>query len=189
MDSGVYLILNIKNGKGYVGQSKDIQKRKYKHFQSLKNNYHHNHHLQNAWNKYGEKNFIFLILEKCDKKLLKNAEIFWINFLDTFTNGYNLTTGGETSPMLFQENCQKLSQSQTGSKNHNFGKGDSGIAFVYKSKEKRVAQGYVWVYKRTINGKKIKMSSTSLLKLKQKVTNKGLAWQIVDNKKAKKSFN
>ena len=36
------------------------------HYCLLCKNEHHNSHLQNAWNKYGEGNFIFEIIELCD---------------------------------------------------------------------------------------------------------------------------
>ena len=145
--------------------------------------------MQNAWNKYGKENFVFLIIEKCHKSTLNQAEKFWINFLDTFNNGYNLTKGGEVSHMLFEVNREKLSKSQTGVKNHNFGKSDSGIAFVYKSKDNRVQNGYVWVYKRTINKEKIKISSVSLKTLEQKVRKKNLSWTIIDKNKAQQSYS
>ena len=61
-NSGVYEILNITNGKRYVGSSDDLKERKYIHWRSLRGNYHPNPYLQNAWNKYGEDAFIFKVL-------------------------------------------------------------------------------------------------------------------------------
>ena len=57
---------------------------------------HGNIHLQHAWNKYGEDNFEFSIIEECDIELLDEREIFWIDKLKSYykLNGYNITLGG-----------------------------------------------------------------------------------------------
>lgn len=66
-DSGIYKILNTKNGKYYVGSSKHMltgkNNRKYYHFHFLIKGKHYNEHLQRAWNKYGESSFEFMIIE------------------------------------------------------------------------------------------------------------------------------
>jgi hypothetical protein len=82
--SGVYLIINLQNNKFYVGSASNFYGRKNKHRQQLRNNKHDNRHLQNAWNKYGEENFIFCILEICekDRKFLTQREQYWIDTLD-----------------------------------------------------------------------------------------------------------
>ena len=51
---GIYMILNLINGKRYIGSSIDIYNRLHEHLHNLKNNKSHNNHLQNSWNKYGE---------------------------------------------------------------------------------------------------------------------------------------
>lgn len=62
---GVYKIMNIKNGKYYVGSSIDIEKRFGRHMRELVANEHHNIYLQRAWNKYGENSFEFSIIKEC----------------------------------------------------------------------------------------------------------------------------
>lgn len=57
MKAYIYFIINDINGKRYVGQTTDFSRRKYTHFKHLRENRHANIKLQNAWNKYGEKNF------------------------------------------------------------------------------------------------------------------------------------
>lgn len=45
-------------------------------------------------NKYGISNFTFEIIEECDKQSLNEREIYWIEYYDSFHNGYNMTIGG-----------------------------------------------------------------------------------------------
>jgi len=78
--SGIYCIENLKNEKKYIGQSVDLERRKKKHFQELKNNNHFNSHLQNAYNKYGKENFKFRILLYCKSSELTKYEQFFVDY-------------------------------------------------------------------------------------------------------------
>lgn len=62
---GVYSITNSVNGKIYIGSSKDIIKRKSRHFKTLEKNNHTNDHLQSSYNKYGANSLIFKIIIVC----------------------------------------------------------------------------------------------------------------------------
>jgi group I intron endonuclease len=98
--SGIYGIKNIVNGKIYVGQASDIHWRWVHHQSDLRNNRHHNKHLQYSWNKYGEQNFDFYIIEECSIDDLDEKENYWINKLRTYEgfddcNGYNQDLGGK----------------------------------------------------------------------------------------------
>lgn len=89
--SGIYAIVNLVNGKQYVGSAVDLDNRKSVHFSKLKNNQHVNGKLQNAWNKYGERNFYFTVLELVpNKESLVEVEQYWIDASDCVDNGYNL---------------------------------------------------------------------------------------------------
>ena len=66
MHCGIYRIINNENGRSYIGSSSRIEGRWSGHRYLLRNNKHHCPGLQNAWNKYGELNFNFEILELCD---------------------------------------------------------------------------------------------------------------------------
>ena len=133
--SGIYKIENKINGKVYVGQSVNIKLRWEKHKSDLINKTHVNIYLQHSFDKYGIDNFSFKIIELCDKSQLSNREIYWIDKLNSFKNGYNLTTGGEGRPdyevsdetreklrvsrigfKLSEESKAKISKSQTGRK-------------------------------------------------------------------------
>lgn len=71
---GIYKITNSINGNSYYGSSKNITKRWLRHKNELNKNKHINVLLQRAWNKYGEENFIFEIVEECDEPLLLKIE-------------------------------------------------------------------------------------------------------------------
>lgn len=77
--SGVYQIRCIPNGKIYIGSAVDLRDRWDHHCQSLRSGAHRNRHLQNAWDKYGETNFEFSILELVDTADLLSAEQEWID--------------------------------------------------------------------------------------------------------------
>ena len=92
--TGIYGIKNLINNKIYVGQAEDIYLRWIHHKSDLRGNRHHNCHLQNSWNKYGEINFLFYIIEECKLSELNEKEKYWITQLRTYDgfadcNGYN----------------------------------------------------------------------------------------------------
>ena len=97
--TGIYCITNRINGKSYIGQSVNIEERwkGHKTRPFNKNSSQYDKPLYRAIRKYGLENFIFSILEECKKEDLNKAEIFWINRLDTYNNGYNLTAGGQNA--------------------------------------------------------------------------------------------
>lgn len=94
---GIYKITNKINGNSYIGQSIHIEKRIKEH--KLKYNWERekNKTLYQAFQKYGIENFSFEIIEECEPNVLDSREQFWINYYDTYNNGYNMTCGGETN--------------------------------------------------------------------------------------------
>jgi len=79
MASGIYKIINVVNNKFYVGSAVDLKRRRIRHFSELRTNTHGNGHLQAAWNKYGEKSFIFVVVEEVPKGAgLLQAENVWL---------------------------------------------------------------------------------------------------------------
>ena len=93
---GIYCIENINTHKKYIGQSQNIHKRWLDHKWALNNNVHDNSYLQKAWNKYGEENFSFIVIEECMAEDLNDREIYYIDFFKSFDRGYgyNLRGGG-----------------------------------------------------------------------------------------------
>ena len=64
----------------------------------------------------------------------------------------------------------------------------TGLYRVSKSKRKDTKQGYLWEYTAYVDGKRKKYASTNLNKLYEKIIANGLDWIIVDEDKAKKSY-
>lgn len=91
-----YKIENKVNHNLYVGITINPDRRKRTHFTKLRNHNHHNAYLQAAFDKYGEENFFFEILEQHDfqEKEAYEYEQVMIAKYDSFQNGYNLDKGG-----------------------------------------------------------------------------------------------
>lgn len=91
--SGIYQIRNLINKKVYIGSAIDIKKRWNMHLLQLRRGDHHSSHLQNAWNKHGESNFMFEILEEVIEKTdLLSREQFYLDFIKPWDRnlGYNI---------------------------------------------------------------------------------------------------
>ncbi len=82
IDSGIYQIRNIITNHVYVGSSYNVFHRKSQHLCELKKKSHPNRYLQNVFNKYGESNISFELLENCTIDEMLAKEEFWINELN-----------------------------------------------------------------------------------------------------------
>ena len=94
---GIYKITNKINGKSYIGQSVNIQKRFNAHKSTAfnPNSKIYDSPLYKAIRKYGIENFEFKILEECDETELDDKEIFYISKYQTNSKmGYNQDSGG-----------------------------------------------------------------------------------------------
>lgn len=126
-NTGIYTITNIVNGKVYVGSAVvSFRKRKTQHYSDLKKGKHVNKHLQRAYNKYGESNLVFEILEYQPIELCLSLEKYWINLLDSKNSekGYNINDplAGRLGIKHSNESKLKMREAQLGEKSHMFGK-------------------------------------------------------------------
>lgn len=85
---GIYKITNKNNGKVYIGQSNNIERRiaehKRKRIQTI----------DDYINILGAENFDFEILEECFSNELDEKEQYYINLYKSDKEGYNVQTGG-----------------------------------------------------------------------------------------------
>lgn len=99
----IYSILNIINGKIYIGKTVNLHKRWRDHISTSKKSSHKDHYLiHRAINKYGKSNFQFSIIQKFNNNEDASlAEKYWIKFYKSYIKrygddyGYNLTEGGD----------------------------------------------------------------------------------------------
>lgn len=159
---GIYCIQNKLNNKQYIGSSADISKRLKEHFRKLRKKEHHSYHLQSAFNKYGEDNFITFIIEEIDiviiesnieyvKNKLLEREQYWI---DNLKPEYNVspTASSSLGVKRREETIEKIRKANLGLKHPE-----------WRNKIKSIAQGGEnhWAYGKTFSeNSKIKMSES-----------------------------
>jgi len=106
---GVYEIRNIINNKVYIGSTIMSFHRRWDHHRSLlRANTHKNVHLQRAWNKHGEENFIFNVLEIVAECCTLDVEQ---TYLDTISEKYNINPLASGTPNMSQETIDKRAAS------------------------------------------------------------------------------
>lgn len=134
---GIYKIKNIINGSLYIGSSVNLKKRFKDHLRLLKQNKHHSIKMQNSWNKYGEDNFVFEILEYCKKDELLVKEQF---FLDTYKPNLNIckVAGNKLGVKMSDKQKKILSEINKGKKLSDETKQKISLGNIGKSKNKGV---------------------------------------------------
>lgn len=119
MASGIYIYENQINGKVYVGQAVDLERRFYEHSYHLVRNTDKATALQRAVNKYGFENFKNFILCICDVSELNDKEIEFISKFQSNNKkyGYNLSAGGNSGMLGYKHSAEtkrKVSEGKKG---------------------------------------------------------------------------
>jgi len=128
--AGIYSITNKTTGKRYIGQTVYLNGRKGDHLLNLRRNQHDNDYLQKAFNKYGEEDFIFEVLEVVPKledgsdniALLTAREQYWMDYYKSWDRdyGYNINPSASTNYMSgkthSEEARKKISEAAKGRK-------------------------------------------------------------------------
>jgi hypothetical protein len=94
----VYAIKNTVTGKWYVGiTGQEFSARQAEHLYQLRKGIHHSKKLQNSFNKHGEDVWQWHVFpsEKMTWEKAKSVEKEWIKIHKAYTNGYNMTPGGD----------------------------------------------------------------------------------------------
>lgn len=104
----IYKIVNHKNNKIYIGQTKNFNKRIYRHKYDLKKYKHCNKDLQNDYSIYGLNNFNFEIIEQIEDHIANDREDYWIELYggincENLYNRVNNKTQSEASKDIHRE--------------------------------------------------------------------------------------
>lgn len=108
MKGTIYLIINKLNAKYYIGSTNNFTKRKRDHMCELNKNKHVNSKLQNAWNKYGESEFLFVIFFHSED--VRKDEQLILDKLD-LRNCYNISpnsVGGDITHTFNEERRNEI---------------------------------------------------------------------------------
>lgn len=96
--SYIYKAICILNNKIYIGQTNtSIEERWKQHYTAafLPSHGDYNFAFHRAIRKYGKENFKIELVEECNKDDLNEKERYWIQYYDSYNNGYNSTLGGD----------------------------------------------------------------------------------------------
>ena len=104
---GIYKITNKMNGKTYIGQANNIDRRFLEHCQKGESS---RIPLDAAIKKYGRANFTLEILEECSLDKLNSRESYWIKHYDTVRKGYNCNPGGDNGQVGSSNSNSKLTE-------------------------------------------------------------------------------
>lgn len=112
---GIYKIVCLVNNKAYIGQTvNNFGDRRDSHFAKLRGNYHDNAELQSDWNKYGEENFRFEIIEEIpsqELEYLNSRENEVILEYKSMGLAYNISEGkGQRGCHLSEETKRKIGE-------------------------------------------------------------------------------
>lgn len=103
----IYRYLNIESGKSYVGQTVNPKDRFRQHLNSNKKDWHVD------YKKYPYKYEYIVVEDNIPEDKLDEREIYWIDYYDSYHNGYNLTEGGQGC-RLSEETKKKISEATKG---------------------------------------------------------------------------
>ncbi len=128
----VYLLIDKTNGMGYVGQTTQTLKAR---FRQHRTNKRHDMHIDNMIRACSAKNFDCHVLRECATQGELNFwEQFFIILLGTkIPNGYNLKDGGDGGGHHSQETCAQMSESRRGENNPAYNKTSSQRKSPYKN--------------------------------------------------------
>ena len=118
--SGIYMWTSP-SGKSYIGQSVDLQTRKYAFLRF--GDIYGGQKINCARKKYNHKSlWNYTILEYCGIDDLDEREEYYISLYNTINNGYNCESGGNENKIISDESKQKMSEAMKGENNPMWGK-------------------------------------------------------------------
>lgn len=100
----IYKITNQINQKIYIGKTnRNIKIRFKEHCRNVNKDSCEKRPLYAAMRKYGIENFFIELIEECSLDKVEEREKYWIEFYQSFKNGYNATIGGDGKSYIDRE--------------------------------------------------------------------------------------
>lgn len=97
----IYKITNQVNGKVYIGKTNlTIEQRWEYHKKDRNKSEYLARPLYRAIAKYGIDSFSIEQVEECAEQIADEREIYWIDFYQSYKNGYNATLGGDGKRLI-----------------------------------------------------------------------------------------
>lgn len=139
LNTGIYEIRNVKNGRRYIGSAVNVSKRWREHLRQLEEGKHHSRFMQRCWAKNGGENFIFRVILACRQEDLIMYEQRAIDVINPQYNSnpmaasmlghkhspesrnkMSASRAKDFSPMTgkrhTEETCRKISEAKRGKK-------------------------------------------------------------------------
>lgn len=105
----IYKITNDINGKIYIGKTElTIEKRFNEHCRDAYKTQEEQRPLYRAMKKYGINHFHIEVVEECSLENSSQREKYWIEYYDSYGNGYNATLGGDGKAYINREEVLEL---------------------------------------------------------------------------------
>jgi group I intron endonuclease len=158
--SGIYKIQSIiKPHRCYIGSSYNIDKRWEEHLKDLRKEKHHSIKLQRHYNKYGEKDLIFILIEPCFPNWLITREQYYLDLIHPYFNTCKLAYS-----------CRGVKRSkEIKEKISNGGKGlKRPESFIIKNRERMIGNKY-WLGRKHSPETILKMRKPRTEETKQKM--------------------
>ena len=135
---GIYKIENLNDGKIYIGQSNNIERRFYEHMTKGTTS---RIPLDIAIEKEGAESFSYQIVELCPIEQLNQRETFWIKFFRSNIYGYNKNQGGMSNVIGNNNPKAKLTEKDVIRIRQAYAKHERQKD-VYKEFENKISFGY-----------------------------------------------
>lgn len=166
----IYAIVNLKNGKKYIGSATNFSSRKSRHLSMLNKGIHHSRSLQHSWNKNSPENYKFIILEKLtaeDDKIIR--EQYYMDYYKSYNKkfGYNMSNTARGASGIQDKKVYQFNLDGSFVKSFDncviagseFGCDGSSISECARGGY-RFSHGYIWSYEDNISEDRIKKANS-----------------------------
>lgn len=165
--TGIYCWTNKQNGKKYIGQSVNIERRRIQHIAGAGK---YSTKFSRALEKYGLNNFSFEILEETTIELLNEKETYYIKKLNSHHldgHGYNMNYGGDQENLGQDNPNAKLTDNEVLEIRNRIFIENEIPKEVYKDFEDKISYSRFWS---AFHGDTFKNVDTSMIRNLEKIT-------------------